>query len=322
MRLPNLPILVLALLSLSAVAPAATPSGVAPSSNDFAGTWVMRLGSRNLFVLVLTPHGSELSGVWDRPSKYENTNGAFSNIQPGFRQDRIVRASLSGDTLRLTIQNAGDPKDEDSFLMTLHGDHALLTYDDPDFVVAPYAFERAAPGAKIAADWEPNRLYTANDSDTSNPEMKAIFDQDQSVRTAPKIDWPTVSKSDQERREQTRKLLAAGALHTGSDYEEAAFVFQHGGTADDYLLAHTLALVAVSKGHATAIWIAAATLDRYLQIAGQKQIYGTQYSSDAQRQWTQDPYNRDLISDALRQQLAVPTQALQGRQLKLLQSKK
>ena len=29
---------------------------------------------------------------------------------------------------------------------------------DPDYVVAPYAFERAAPGAKIAADWEPNTL--------------------------------------------------------------------------------------------------------------------------------------------------------------------
>jgi hypothetical protein len=315
MRLRNLPILVAALLSFSAVAQAATP-------NDFAGTWVMRLGSRNMFVLTLTQRGSTFDGVWDRPAKYETTNGAFSNIQPGFRQDRIVHATLSGDSLHLTIQNAGDPKDEDSFLMTLHGDHALLTYDDPDYVVAPYSFERAAPGAKIAVDWEPNRLYTANDSDTSNPEMKAIFDEDQRVRSTTKIDWPAVTKTDKDRREQTRKLLAAGALHTGSDYEEAAFVFQHGGSADDYLLAHTLALVAVSKGHATAIWIAAATLDRYLQIIGQKQIYGTQYSNNAERQWTQDPYDRDLVSDALRRQLAVPTQALQARQLKLLQSKK
>jgi hypothetical protein len=146
--------------------------------------------------------------------------------------------------------------------------------------------------------------------------MESIFDEDQRVRMASKIDWATVNGSDQERREQTRKLLAAGALHTGKDFEEAAFVFQHGDKADDYLLAHTLAMVAVAKGDSTAIWIAAATLDRYLQKIGQKQVFGTQFRSDAQQHWTQEPYDRDLVSDALRQQLAVPPQALQSERLK------
>ena len=73
--------------------------------------------------------------------------------------------------------------------MTLDGDHALLAYDDlpPGVVVAPLPFERAASGATEATDWEPNRLYTVNDSDTPCAEMKAIFDEDQRVRAAGKF---------------------------------------------------------------------------------------------------------------------------------------
>jgi hypothetical protein len=99
-------------------------------------------------------------------------------------------------------------------------------------------------------------------------------------------------------------------------------VFQHGDRPEDYLLAHTLAMVSVSKGDPTAIWIASATLDRYLEKIGQKQVFGTQFSSDLQHHWTQEPYDRDLVSDAIRQQLAVPIQALQEEQLKALQVQK
>jgi hypothetical protein len=153
--------------------------------------------------------------------------------------------------------------------------------------------------------------------------MKAIVDEDQRVRTGSKIDWDAVTKSDTERREQTRKLLAEGALHTGTDYEEASLVFQHSHAADDYLLAHVLAMVAVSKGDAAAIWIAAATLDRYLQTAGQKQIFGTQFTvrtDHTTHTVTQEPYSKDLISDALRSQLGVLSQEMQAGEVKALQA--
>lgn len=150
--------------------------------------------------------------------------------------------------------------------------------------------------------------------------MKAIYDEDQRVRMSANINWSVVNKSDAERRQQTRKLLADGALHSPKDYEEAAFIFQHGDSPQDYLLAHTLAMVAVSKGDSHAIWIASATLDRYLQNIRQKQIFGTQFSSDAQKHWTQDPYDRDLIPDSLRVQIGVPSQATQAEQLRAHQS--
>jgi len=283
----------------------------------------MRLGDRNIFVLTLIAENATIHGTWDGPAEYAMDNGAFSNMHGAIRHDRVVDAKVSGGVLRFAVQSGNDSKDKDAYAMTVDGDHAMLADNDlPAAAAAPMVFERTAPGVKVATDWEPNRLYTSGDSDTPSAKMKAIFTEDQRVRTGPVIDWKKTSKTDAERREQTRKLLAAGALHTAKDYEEAAFVFQHGDSSDDYLLAHTLAMVAVSKGDPGAIWIASATLDRYLEKIGQKQIFGTQFSFDPQLHWTQEPYDRDLISDALRQQLTVPAQALQEKRLKELRTQK
>jgi hypothetical protein len=156
-----------------------------------------------------------------------------------------------------------------------------------------------------------------------NPEMKRIYDEDQRVRQDMfKIDWTVVNKSDTERRVAVRKLLADGALHTGKDFNRAAFVFQHGDEPGDFLIAHTLAMVAVKKGDKDSIWIAAATLDRYLQNIKQPQIYGTQFRWENDGPVTQDPYDRDLISDALRKELGAHTRAEQEKQLQKLEAER
>jgi hypothetical protein len=292
------------------------------TAHDFAGTWVMHLGSRNLFVLTLSADGETVQGALERPAKFSSNNSIFANIQGGVRHDAVVRSRLAGGILHLTTRNANDAKDEESYAMTMKGNRAEVIPDDlPDgMILEPFTFERAAGPATVATDWEPNRVYVSGDSDVPSAEMKTIYDEDQRVRSTEHIDWKTVGPTDADRRMQTRKLLAAGTLHTGKDYEEAAFVFQHGDSPQDYLLAHTLAMVAVSKGDPTAIWIAAATLDRYLERIGQKQVLGTQFSSDQKGGWTQEPYDRDLVSDALRRQLGVPPQPLQAEQLKAYQA--
>lgn len=309
----------LAALAICLMAAHAAP---AAGLQDFAGTWAMRLGARNLFVLTLAPRGDTVQGLFDRPAKFSSNNSIFANMQGGVRHDTIVRGRLADGVLHLTTRNANDAKDEDSYAMVVKPNSAELRPDDlpPGVVVEPYTFERVPAGSTVATDWEPNRAYVPGDSGVPSAEMKTIFDEDQRVRSTRKIDWNAVSRTDADRRGETRKLLAAGALHTGKDYEEAAFVFQHGDSPQDYLLAHTLAMVAVSKGEATAIWIAAATLDRYLERIGQKQILGTQFSSDPRTKWTQEPYDRDLVSDALRRQLGVPPQAVQAEQLKAYQA--
>jgi hypothetical protein len=51
-----------------------------------------------------------------------------------------------------------------------------------------------------------------------------------------------------------------------------------------------------------------------LQSIHQPQIYGTQFLTPTDMPATQEPYNRALISDALRRQLSVPSLAAQEKQ--------
>jgi hypothetical protein len=141
--------------------------------------------------------------------------------------------------------------------------------------------------------------------------MTSIFEADQADRRASSIDWSVVGPRDEARRARTKVLLDAGALQSGDDFWHAAFVFQHGSTANDCLLAHTLSLVATARGRTDATWIAAATLDRYLQRVGQKQVYGTQFLTVQGSPTTQEPYDRTLVSDRLREALGVPPLAVQ-----------
>jgi hypothetical protein len=144
--------------------------------------------------------------------------------------------------------------------------------------------------------------------------MKAIFDADQADREdIGKIVPMELYRADLARRARAKAMLDSGALQTGDDFWHAAFVFQHGGDAQSYLLAHILATAAVARGRADATWIASASLDRYLQAIGQKQILGTQYETPKGGPTTQEPYDRTLVSDALRQILGVPVQAEQEK---------
>lgn len=145
----------------------------------------------------------------------------------------------------------------------------------------------------------------------TNAEMTAIFNADQKDRQGPVIDGNTVGQKDDVRRKRTQALLDADALHSGDDFYRAAFVFQHGGTPDDYLKAHLLATIAIARGKAEATWIAAATLDRYLQAIGKPQILGTQFRVGSDGRATQEPFDRSLGSDSLRAALGVPSLAKQ-----------
>lgn len=151
----------------------------------------------------------------------------------------------------------------------------------------------------------------------TNAEMTAIFVADQAARDHPAaIDWKILWPADAARRVQTQALLDAGKLNSADDFYHAAYVFQHGDQPEDFLKAHALAIVATARGKPEATWIAAATLDRYLQRIGQPQIYGTQFLHPPGQKWTQEPYRRDLLSDAVRQASDVPPLPAQEEQRK------
>lgn len=140
----------------------------------------------------------------------------------------------------------------------------------------------------------------------------------------------------QGRKAKVRAMLAAGQLKTGNDFEEAAFIFQHGDNPDDCLFAHVLAFEAVLKGDESAKWIEAATLDRYLQAIKQPQVFGTQYPLDpnlphqvANPQTarfltgrTLEPYNEQFLPDSVRFDFCVPALAQEKQNVAMFNSGK
>lgn len=286
-------------------------TSVAQTTGDPMGQWVMRVGERTFLVLSIHPEekaGQGCGGSLSRPQHFQTADGvSFSHVQGPTGTEPIVACARTAGSLSITVENPTKRSDRDTYrLIVRDSTHADL---QPEGVpLPPFKLERASGTVAVSADWDPQKSYSPDDGMPSNPEMKRIFDEDQRVRQpGAKVDWLVVGRSDAERREATRKLLDEGALHTGEDFWRAAFVFQHGSKPEDFLLAHTLAIVALKKGDQDGAWIAAATLDRYLHSTNQQQIYGTQFHWEKGGPTTQDPYNRTLISDPLRQQLGVPT---------------
>jgi hypothetical protein len=128
------------------------------------------------------------------------------------------------------------------------------------------------------------RAQTSPQPDVSVHQIFVEDQTDQPTHTPRTDPSPEVLKAFDDRAAARRATLHAmfsrGEITTGSDLYEAAFVFQHGETAPDYLLAHILAIDALAKGFDRAKWLSVATLDRYLQLIGQPQVFGTQYPLD------------------------------------------
>lgn len=159
----------------------------------------------------------------------------------------------------------------------------------------------------------------AQDADVAvvdNPDMAAIYAADQAVRqdvaailAGGREAALRIYAEDAVRRQQVKVLLDAGELRTATDFYSAALVYQHGDTAEDYLMAHTLAVAALGEGSTESPWLAAATLDRYLQKIGQPQIYGTQTMVRQGQPPTREPFDHALIPDSIRRVLGVSTRA-------------
>ncbi|HVI98128.1 MAG TPA: hypothetical protein VM657_03595 [Sphingomonas sp.] len=292
-------------------------------TNDAAGRWAARSNGRPVMIVTLSHDAAGWHGTWQRPTHF-GSDMTFSTIEhaEGPAVERaLIAATEQGDGLDLRFEGAPG-KDAQMFHFTV-GATGVARLSSPDMPGAALVLDRAQPGEAVI-DYDADARYPIDQHWPTSPEMTAIFEADQGDRGAGQgIDWSVVGPRDEARRSETKRLLDSGALHSGEDFYHAAFVFQHGATPGDYLLAHALATVAIARGKAGATWIAAATLDRYLQQIGQPQVYGTQFSSRQDKvdgkptgplHMTQAPYDRTLISDALRTATGVPAQADQEKQ--------
>lgn len=287
------------------------------ASQPAEGRWVLRAAGRPILLLELRKDAAAKGG-WagslTRPTHFEAGSNfmVFSNVEGPAGSEIVVDASEQTDSLDLTIK---DSASELTHVLWKPSDSGgSLSYTDFHFAVdlTPAATDERVPDA-----WDKSRTYSATPDWPNNAEMSGIFDADQAARqNHAAIDWAVVGKEDAARKARTKALLDAGQLRSGADFYHAAFVFQHGSTPDDFLLAHTLAVIAAARGRPDATWIASATLDRYLQSIGRKQVFRTQYQTLKGQAASQEPYDRTLVSDALREALGVPPLAAQEERRK------
>lgn len=302
-----------AMLGVVAEASAQRVDQIVGQPIDPAGRWAIRSQGRPMAIVTLRREAGGWRGEMERPATM-TTDASMAGLTA--TGPAVVRNILSGKEtprgLELTIappagQAGGAPI---TMLLVLRGDGTARLKP----AGAPgdgFVLNRAQAGEALFTAWVAGADYPIDQHWQTNAEMTRMFEADQAARTSPNVDWAKVAPEDAGRRKATRVLLDAGELASADDFYHAAFIFQHGDTPEDFLLAHTLATVSAARGKPGAAWIAAATLDRYLQAIGQKQIYGTQYRTPENAEATQEPYDRALISDALRGALGVPPQAEQ-----------
>jgi hypothetical protein len=279
---------------------------------DPAGRWALHAGGKTLLILELRRGADEAkwTGRMERPTRLQMTDRSFSAIEGPVVRRAVRGGESSAGGLEL-IAEGMRPGDTDIYVFRVSEEG----YGELGFkgvAMAPLILVRAAAGERVDETWAAGRAYAQDWEFPSNAEMKALFEADQAARRDPAaIDRSRLGPEDARRREAARALLDAGRLRSGEDFYHAAYVFQHGDKPADFLLAHLLATVAVARGRSDATWIAAASLDRHLQAIGQKQVFGTQYSTSDGGATTQEPYDRTLVPDALRVATGVPTIAQQ-----------
>lgn len=146
-------------------------------------------------------------------------------------------------------------------------------------------------------------------SQRDNEEVARLYKEDQTDRTPAlglPIEWSTVLPRDRAREARVKELYRGDALQTGADFYHAAMILQHAPAPEDYLLAHEFCIVAVSKGEKRALWLAAATEDRFLMRIGRPQRFATQYQSEDEAKPVRLYRVDEGVTDGLRRAFGVP----------------
>jgi hypothetical protein len=101
-------------------------------------------------------------------------------------------------------------------------------------------------------------------------------------------------------QEGTLQLSPLAILHL-------AWLFHHRGSSEDYKTALELAKEASEQGEDQALWLQAATEDRYLISLGKNQKWGTQFKKDENGEWKYlAPVEEREVTDEERKEMNVP----------------
>ena len=124
----------------------------AQNSSNPAGTWVLQLGTQQLLVLSLKPNGGAFSGTLSRPKHFQTGDGrSFSHVQGPVQTETVIASAWQGDSLHFTVENSADPKDRDSYLLTVTDPmHAKLSF--PGIPLPQMMLNRATGAVAVSTD--------------------------------------------------------------------------------------------------------------------------------------------------------------------------
>lgn len=274
-------------------------------SQGFAGCWTLDLDGRVFLTLQLAHNGIGWGGELSMPSKFEVGSGGktFSRVSGPIQIQQLEQISAQGDLMNFTTP------DKQKWILTITPSTRTAQLRMLGAPLDPWTL-RQSSSVKVSTEWNLGATYSALGNEMPSAAMLAIYLEDQRDRspgnwTAER--WTALAKADQLRRNMVRNLLDTGELRTTDDFTRAAFVFQHGNSKDDFLLAHTLALAALARGDKGAAWIAATSLDAYLQSIGQPQVLGTRFVIENGVASPKAAFDSQLIPQQLRQQIGVPS---------------
>lgn len=149
-------------------------------------------------------------------------------------------------------------------------------------------------------------------SQTDNPELQKMYDEDQASRLVSNIDWVALSKQDSLREVMVYELIRNGGLKTGKDYYNSAMIFQHGRDTLASKMAVQQMRKAIALDSSINRWLLAAAIDRDLMRRGKPQIYGTQYiKRNGDTQWRRYTIDTTQVTDETRRYYHVESLAEQ-----------
>ena len=142
-------------------------------------------------------------------------------------------------------------------------------------------------------------------------ELERLYQADQDDREGG-VRGEALQERDTARRQRVGELLAADLIVTPDARYHAEMLSTPSPAARDLLKAHALASAAAFAGHQKARWLAAASLDRFLEYTKQGQFFGTQFERDEAGRWQPGSVD-DALVPSLRQSYELPSQEEQQR---------
>lgn len=167
--------------------------------------------------------------------------------------------------------------------------------------------EALLAGTSVAALQEPKKSPPSQKEISRElAELERDDQKDQDDPTWTEATERTFASRQKARRDRVVQIVDAGLLASTADWANAAMLLQHGSGPDDYLLAHVLSIPPAGKNEPFTRFLAAATLDRFLQSTGRAQVFSTQSTGpDPSQSAPMKPFD-DSMSETIRAVFELP----------------